>query len=311
MIRALIMVGNWAQHAFIDRGDPANIHRNSSTCINCCDNLRCFNDAPRGRDRRWTATAFAAALVLASGPAWAESAVEIMQKQRAMHRARDEQETLLMRLVNKTGAVKERRFVRYTLTGPDNLNRILIRFLAPRSVENTGLLTWEAQNGDDDQWLYLPATKKVKRVAATGKSHRFMGTDFAFEDMQPEGVRLHRYRLLGSETVEGQDCHVIEAVPGTERQAADSGYSKRRLWVRKDNYFTVKREYYDRKGKLEKIGTERKLVQVKGTVWRATELEMYDVQAGTRTILAVESRAVDKGLKESLLTETGLTQGGS
>ena len=223
----------------------------------------------------------------------------------------DEEEVLLMRLVSKTGEVKERRLIRYTLTGPDTLSKILIRFLAPRSLEKTGLLTWEALNGDDDQWLYLPATRKVKRVAASGKSHRFMGTDFAYEDMHPESVRLHRYELVGSQTVEGQDCHVIEAVPATERQAADSGYSKRKVWVRKDNYFTVKREYYDRKGKLEKVGTERKLVQVTGTVWRAAELEMHDVEAGTRTILVVESRAVDKGLKESLLTETGLTQGGS
>jgi len=401
-IRALMMAGNWAQHAFIDPGDPANDYRNSITCITCINcryNRRCFNDGyhivhhlrptqhwtelpadfetrrevygkndavvldeidfftvwlalmlrrwntlarafvrlpgapprsddqvvaflkervqpvggtrtPGGRAGRWTAAAFATAVVLAPGVAWAESAAEIMQKQRAMHRTKDEEETLVMRLVSKTGAVKERRLVRYTLTGPDNLNKILVRFLAPRSVENTGLLTWEAPNGDDDQWLYLPATKKVKRVAASGKSQRFMGTDFAYEDMQPESIRLHRYQLLGSESIDGQDCHVIEAVPATDRQAADSGYSKRKLWVRKDNYFTVKREYSDRKGKLEKVGTERKLVQVSGTVWRATELEMHDLEAGTRTILVVEQRAVDRGLKESLLTETGLTQGG-
>jgi fatty acid desaturase/outer membrane lipoprotein-sorting protein len=398
VIRALMMAGNWGQHAFIDPGDPANPYGNSITCINCRYNRRCFNDgyhivhhlrptqhwmelpaefearrevygkhdavvfdgidfftvwlylmlhrwnalarafvrlpgaparsddqvvsflkerlqpigrthASRARDRRWTAVAVVA-VVLASGTAWAESAVEIMQKQRAMHRVKDEEETLVMRLVSKTGAVKERRLVRYTLTGPDTLSKILIRFLAPRSLENTGLLTWEAPNGDDDQWLYLPATKKVKRVAASGKSQRFMGTDFAYEDMQLESVRRHKYQLLGSESIDGQDGHVIEAVPATERQAADSGYSKRKLWVRKDNYFTVKREYYDRKGKLEKVGTERKLVQVSGTVWRATELQMHDLEAGTRTILVVEHRAVDKGLKESLLTETGLTQGG-
>ncbi len=398
VVRALMMAGNWAQHAFVDPQDPANDYRNSVTCINCRYNTRCFNDgyhiahhlrpqqhwtelpaefetrreaygkqdavvfegidfftvwlylmlrrwnalarafvrlpgaparndhqvvtllrerlepiggtdAPRGRGSRWAAAAFAVTIALASGTSWAESAVEIMQKQRTLHQTRDEEEILLMKLLSKTGAVKERRLVRYTLTGPDHFSKLLIRFLAPRSVENTGLLTWEAQSGDDDQWLYLPATKKVKRIAATGKSHRFMGTDFAFEDMQPESVRLHRYELLGSETVDGQDCHVIEAVPATERHAAESGYSKRKLWVRKDNYFTVKREYHDRRGKLEKVGTERKLVQVKGTVWRATELEMHDLEAGTRTILVVESRAVDKGLRESLLTEAGLTQG--
>jgi len=287
-------------------GAPARSHDEVVAFLR--ERLPPIGRAPGPRRPRWTTTALSVAIGLWPATAWAESAAEIMQKQRAMHRTRDEEETLLMKLVSKTGQVKERRLVRYTLTSPDNLHKILIRFLAPRSVENTGLLTWEAASGDDDQWLYLPATHKVKRVAAPGRSHRFMGTDFAFEDMQPESVRLHRYELRGSEIVDGQECYVIAAMPVT---AAASGYSKRTLWVRKDNYFTVKREYHDRKGKLEKVGTERALVQVKGTVWRASELQMHDVEAGTRTILLVEGRAVDRGLRPNLLTEAGLVHGGS
>jgi hypothetical protein len=250
-------------------------------------------------------------LALDPGPAWAQSGLEIMKKQRDLHRAKDEEETQQMKLINKAGASKDRRVVRYTLTAPEDLSKILIRFMAPRDVENTGLLTWEAKDGNDDQWLYLPATKKAKRVASSGKKNRFMGTDFAFEDLRPENLALHRYTLVGAETVDGQECHVIEAVAATERQAADSGYSKRKLWIRKDNYYTVKREYYDKKGVLEKVQTDRKLTNVKGTLWRANEVEMHDVQAGTRTVVAVENRALDKGLKESFFTEAELTRGGS
>lgn len=254
---------------------------------------------------------FTAVLALSPALARAQSGLEIMQKQRELHRVKDEEETQLMKLLNKAGAVKERRVVRYTLSGPQDLSKILIRFLAPRDVENTGLLTWEAKDGNDDQWLYLPATKKAKRVASSGKKNRFMGTDFAFEDLRPESLAVHKYALLGSETVDGQECYVIEAVPATERQAADSGYSKRKLWIRKDNYYTVKREYYDKKGALEKVETHRKLLNVKGTIWRANEVEMHDVQAGTRTVVLVENRALDKGLKEGFFTEDELTRGGS
>jgi hypothetical protein len=210
--------------------------------------------------------------------------------------------------VSKGGAVKERRIVRYTLNGRDDLDKILVRFLAPRDVEGTALLTWEAKDGNDDQWLYLPATKKAKRIASSGKKNRFMGTDFAFEDLRPESLAVHTYTLAGSEAVDGHDCFVIEAAPATERQADDSGYSKRRLWIRKDNYFTVKREFYDRKGKLEKVATDRDLVNVRGGLWRANEIEMQDVQAGTRTIVVIERRSLDKGLKESLFTEAELSQ---
>ena len=247
----------------------------------------------------------------AGAPAEAQTALDIMRKQRDLQRVKDEQEVQQMDVINKAGVAKQRRVVRHTLTDRQDLSKILLRFLAPRDVENTGLLTWEAKGGEDDQWLYLPATKKVKRIASSGKKNRFMGTDFAFEDLRPENLELNRYSLVGSEALEGQDCWVIEAVPATERQAADSGYSKRKLWVRKDNHYTVKREYHDKKGKLEKIEQSRGLVNVHGTVWRANQVEMHDVQEGTRTVVKVESRALNKGLGDALFTEASLIAGGS
>jgi hypothetical protein len=252
----------------------------------------------------------AALLAVAAGPAGAQSGLEIMQKQRDLLRVKDEEEVQLMKLVSRNGEVKERRIVRLTITDTADLSKILIRYLSPRDVENTGLLIWEAKDGNDDQWLYLPATKKVKRIASSSKKNRFMGTDFAFEDLRPESLGLHRYTVVGHERVDGQECYVIEALPANARHAADSGYSKRTLWIRKDNHYTVKREYYDKKGKLEKVATERKLVNVRGTVWRASELEMSDVQAGSRTLVVIERRALDKGLKESQFTEVALTREG-
>ncbi|HUF92765.1 MAG TPA: outer membrane lipoprotein-sorting protein [Candidatus Limnocylindria bacterium] len=261
---------------------------------------------------RWLAAVIiGAAVVAGSTAASAQSALEIMQKQRELHRAKDEEEVLALKLVDRHGAVKQRRIVRYTATAADGLSKILVRFLAPRDIENTGLLTWEAADGDDDQWLFLPAARKAKRIAASGKKNRFMGTDFAFEDLRPEALAANRYALLGSEVLEGQDCHVIEAVPATERQAADSGYSKRKLWVRKDTLYIMKREFYDKKGRLEKVQIDRQLVNVKGPMWRANEIEMRDVQSEGRTVLSAERRAVDTGLKPSLFTESELTRGGS
>ena len=241
----------------------------------------------------------------------AQTGPEIMQKYRAIHRVKDEEEQFVLRIVSASGATKERRVVRWTLNGPDDLDKLLIRFLAPRDVENTALLTWEAKDGNDDQWLYLPATKKPKRIAASGKKNRFMGTDFSYEDMRTENPAVNRYTVSGSESVDGQDCWVVESVPATERQAAETGYSKRRMWLRKDNHSIVKREYHDKQGKLEKVETMRKLVNVKGSAWRADETEMRDVQAGTKTILSVERRAVEKGLKDNFFTETELIRGGS
>lgn len=241
----------------------------------------------------------------------AQTAPEIMQKYRQVHRVKDEEEQLLLKLVSRGGAVKDRRVARWTLNGAGDLDKILIRFLTPRDVENTALLTWEAKDGNDDQWLYLPATKKPKRIAASGKKNRFMGTDFTYEDLRPENVAVNTYTLARSEAVDGQDCWVIESVPANARQAADTAYSKRRLWIRKDNMAMVKREYYDKQSRLEKVELMRKLVSVKGAAWRTDEYEMQDLLNGTKTIVSVEKRAVEKGLKDDFFTEAELTRGGS
>jgi hypothetical protein len=198
----------------------------------------------------WMALGFAAVTMLPIVAA-AQSGPEIMQKHRQLNRVKDEEEQLVLRLVSKSGAAKERRVARFTMNGADDLNKILIRFLAPRDVEKTALLTWEAKDGNDDQWLYLPATRNPKRIAAAGKKNRFMGTDFTYEDLRPENLASHTYTATGAEAIDGHDCWVIESVPANERQAADTAYGKRRLWIRKDNHALVKREYYDKQGRLE------------------------------------------------------------
>src|ERR1043166_3742292 len=157
-------------------------------------------------------TGLAGCSVLLPAILWAQSGLEIMRQQRQLSRVQDEEETMVMKVMDKSGAAKERRIVWYTRTDPQDLNKILMRFLSPRDLENTGLLTWEKRDGDDDQWLYLPATKKVTRIAASGKKSRFMGTDFAFEDLRSENLALYTYTLTGTETIDGQACYIIEAV---------------------------------------------------------------------------------------------------
>lgn len=247
---------------------------------------------------------------MAEVAASAQTGLDIMEKQRMLLRARDEQEVVVMRLVNKAGETKERRMATYLLTDSGNRSKTLMRFLSPRDIEDTGLLTWEGAQGDDDQWLYLPAAGRAKRIPSSGKKNRFMGTDFAFEDLRPENLGLHAYTLSGSETIDGKDVFVIEATPVNAREGADSGYSKRKFWIRKDTYLTVKREFYDKRDRLEKVETSRNLVKVKDTYWRANEIEMHDVQSGTKTIVLNQSRGLDTGLKDAFFTEAELTRGG-
>lgn len=270
---------------------------------------------PRRRSRSWwlgAALAVAASLGPVSGAsADSHTGPEVMKKQRSLHRVTDEHTLIAMRLVGKLGGEKLRTLSSYTLAKADHHHKVLLRFLAPPDIASTGLLVWEAGSGEDDQWLYLPASRKVKRIPTSSKKNRFMGTDFAYEDMRPEALALHAYTLMRSEVVEGHDTFVIEARPAIPEHARDSGYSLRTLWIRKDNYVTVKIQYHDKAGRLLKILTLGQYVNVLGTAWRASEMEMYDVQAGSRTIMRVERRTLNSGLRESFFTELELTRGGS
>jgi len=258
--------------------------------------------------RRWLVGLLAVLVLVPAGvvPAAAQSGSQIMKRQRDLQRVRDEEERQVLKLVSKSGATKERRVTRWVLSGPNDLDKVLVRFEAPRDVENTALLTWEGKDGNDDQWLYLPSVKKPKRIAASAKKNRFMGTDFAYEDLRLEPLDVNTYALLGSETLDGADCWIVDAKPATERQASDSGYSHRKIWIRKDHHLTIKREFYDKQNRLEKVEIHRKLVNVAGTVWRADELEMRDVQNGTKTLVIVESRAVNRGLRDDFFSEAEL-----
>ena len=257
-------------------------------------------------------TMLAAAISLDPAPAVrAESLTgfEVMKKQRTLHRLNDEHALIAMRLVNEGGREKLRTLSIDTLATAADRHKLLLRFLAPPDITGTGLLVWENGDAEDDQWLYIPASRKVKRIPASSKKNRFMGTDFAYEDMLPEALTQHAYTVVRSDDVEGHDTFVIEARPSTPDQARDSGYSRRTLWIRKDSYVTVRIEYHDKAGRLLKVLTPREYVNVLGTAWRANEIEMRHVAVGTRTIMRVERRTLNSGVRETFFTELELTRG--
>ncbi|MFQ6116110.1 MAG: outer membrane lipoprotein-sorting protein, partial [bacterium] len=107
------------------------------------------------------------------------SALEIMKKNDQQRKSRDERVELTMKLINRKGKERVRKVSQVTMTDASDNQKSLIRFLSPADVKGTRLLTIEHSNRDDDQWLYLPALKKVRRISASDQSDNFMGTDFA------------------------------------------------------------------------------------------------------------------------------------
>lgn len=207
----------------------------------------------------------------------------------------DSQASLKMLLSNKQGetSLRELRMKNLEITG-DGDKSISI-FDSPKDIRGAAFLTFSHVEGADDQWLYLPALKRVKRISSRNKSGPFMGSEFSYEDLSSFEVEKYSYRYLGDEKVLDEDSYILESLP-TDKY---SGYSKLITWLDKDDYRVLKTQYYDRKGSLLKTLTPSKYKQYLDKYWRAHQMVMDNHQTGKSTQLTWNSYQFLTGLKES------------
>lgn len=206
----------------------------------------------------------------------------------------DTQADMRMILRNAQGQESERKIRVKALEVENDGDKALTIFDQPRDVSGTAFLSFSKTVGADDQWIYLPALKRVKRINSRNKSGPFMGSEFAFEDMTSFEIEKYSFNYLGDETINGRDVHVVEQVPVDEY----SGYTRQKVWIDKEHYYGVKMEFYDRKDALLKTLelTDWRLHLDK--FWRAYTSEMYNEQTGKSTLLIVDDFRFDTGLKE-------------
>jgi len=186
-------------------------------------------------------------------------------------------------------------------------------FLEPADVKNTGFLTYDYDDSskDDDQWLYLPALKKTKRIASSDKSSSFMGTDFTYADMTKRNINNYNYTLVKEDVVEGNKVWVIEAVPANDREREETGYSKSIAFVRQDNFVVVRGVSVLQTGGKVKYMEIRKLEQIDG-IWVGTETVMTtkkDKAVEHQTILKSRNIQFNQPLDNELFTTRRLEQG--
>lgn len=203
---------------------------------------------------------------------------------------------LKMILENRHGETSKRAMWIKTLEVPnsDDGDKSLVFFEKPRDVEGTALLSYAHILDPDDQWLYLPALKRVKRISSTNKSGPFVGSEFAFEDISAQELKKYDYKYLRDEPCGDQECFVLEQTPLYE----NSGYTRQEVWYDKAEYRQQKINYYDRKGDLLKTLEFTKFHQYLDKYWRAHELKMVNHQTGKKTTLVYDNFEFKKGLDD-------------
>jgi len=173
-------------------------------------------------------------------------------------------------------------------------DKSLTIFDTPRDVKGTAFLSFTHTLKADEQWLYLPALKRVKRISSSNKSGPFMGSEFAYEDISSQEVEKYKYKFIKDDKFNGRDVFVIERYP----QYKKSGYTKQVAWIDKKMYQPLKIEFYDRKRSLLKTLTQHDYKQYLNKFWRPSRLEMVNHQTGKSTTLLWKSYKFKNGFNK-------------
>ncbi len=213
----------------------------------------------------------------------------------------DSEVTLQMVLRNKAGKETQRTLMFKTLEVPDeNMgDKSLIIFDSPADIEGTALLSHAKILDPDDQWLYLPALKRTKRISSVNKSGPFVGSEFAFEDFTALELNKYRYKYLRSEMYNGILSDVVERYPRYEH----SGYTKQISWIDQEVFQVRKVEFYDRRGDLLKTLQLDDYKAYDDNYWRAHKLSMVNHKTGKSTDLVYSTFAFKKGLSSREFTK--------
>lgn len=220
--------------------------------------------------------------------------------------APSEQSTYVMKLKDKDGSESQRKMKVWFKREGDTKIKLLIKFVEPADIRGTGLLSIGEKGKNVDQYIYLPAIKKVRRIKGGNENESFLGSDFTVGDLSADNHDQFKYDLTGSDKCGGNDCYILTGAPKSGVDAGSLPYTKKILKVRKDNFMSVAVEFYNQDGKLEKTMSLVGVHKEAGNKWMADKTEMKNHLTGHSTVIDVESRDTKANPSDSKFTTAAL-----
>lgn len=230
-----------------------------------------------------------------------KTGLAIMQEMEQAQQVKYEYELQELNLKDLKSGTEEKRQMQRFARDLEDQKRTLISFMAPTDIRGTALLSWENQEREDDQWLYLPALKRTQRIASSGKKNYFLGTDFTYADLESETLEDYNYNCEAIFKCGRNECYRIQALPKTPQIQAKTDYSKRVFFVRKDNLTNLKIDYYGNGEEVMKTLANTQWKQ-HGTLWRPDKSVM--TRHGIHeTTVQVGERKLNEVIDEMTFTE--------
>ncbi|NKB28848.1 MAG: outer membrane lipoprotein-sorting protein [Rhodobacteraceae bacterium] len=217
---------------------------------------------------------------------------------------RDLEVSVTMTLRDRGGTTGSRAFRMVTANSAGG-GRTLIIVDAPADIRNTALLTHSYRDRRDDQWLYLPALGKTRKINAAGRAGKFVGSEFTYQDMVDQSPDDYRFVWLGDGPCPDtpETCHVLDRFPKSGSKSA-----RQRLWLTQKTLKLLAVEYYGRGTAPLKTLSIRGYQQYSNGIWRASEMEMVNHQTQRATLLGWADYRFDTGVDPRLLTPEALSQ---
>lgn len=209
-----------------------------------------------------------------------------------------------MELLDAAGKVQQTRGIELHFKRADGNESTLFKFTSPPVVQGTGLLIVDSGKSVNDIWMYMPATRRIRRIAGAEKSNWFMGTEFTHEDFEDYKIDAYTFQMDKEDEAcgEQQRCFVVSAVASEAAEKDASGYSRKVYWVEKQTLYPVRVDYIDKAGAPTKRLDVQKLVRV-GDYWRPQVYEMRNLGNGRITRLTASSREVNVPLEDYFVSQ--------
>jgi hydrophobe/amphiphile efflux-3 (HAE3) family protein len=233
----------------------------------------------------------------------AQDARALIQKSHNVVKVSSFEAVSTLTITDANGNQRIRECSMASMSMPDGTEKRIIKFLSPSEVKGTGILIFDYPEKADDMWIYLPALRKTRRIVSKEKSKSFMGSEFSNSNMTAPGLEDFKYRLIGEETIEGNSCYQIEAIPVSETLEEEYGYSRSVSWVDKNSYLVHRTRYFDFDGELFKTidnSEFSRLDEAKGT-YMVTHMFAMNHSNGRSSEMVMEQVAVTP-VKESYFT---------
>lgn len=219
---------------------------------------------------------------------------------------------MLMVLIDKNKKLRKKFFQNYSKDFGKDTKRIMF-IKSPAQIKNTGFLTFDYDDEakDDNQWLFLPAVGKTKRIASSDKSSSFMGSDLNYSDMTSRNLDDYNFRMLKESSIKGQKVWIIESIPKSREIADEIGYKKSILAVGHDNFLVIRAKMWTNEGGYVKYLEAKKIQQIDG-IWVITQTQVSKKQGKAvkhKTLLEFTNVKFNQDLDENIFTIRRLEKG--